>query len=584
MTHSIRTLLCCAFTAAVASAADLQDGPFPIQLDGNVSMKTRDGVTLLADIYRPKIVGKFPVILLRTPYDKHLYIGEATSAATRGYACVIQDERGRFASEGEWYPFRDDGKDGYDAVEWAAQLPYSNGKVALAGISYVAAPVLLGAAEAPPHLVAIYPGVTASDYHSNWAYQGGALCLMFDRGWAGGMAVNEVTRAMGKAKPLGEFSAQAAPASLPVIDLSAIGNPGAFYQDWLSHPAYDSYWKAISIEEKYPQIKVPALHMGAWYDLFMPGATRNYTGLRDRGGSPEARKGQRLVIIPGGHAGFGRQIGDLDLGPEAAFDFWGYGLRWFDWVLKGLPNGVRDEKPVRIFVLGKNIWRDEDDWPLSRAHETEYYLHSGGHAATMKGDGSLDTTQPASERPDRFTYDPANPVPTIGGVLPGLGQEKAGPHDQSVVELRPDVLVFTSAPVSREVEVTGPIALKLYVTSSAPDTDFTGKLVDVWPTGYAEILSEGILRMRYRESMEREKLMEPGSVYAVTVELLPTSNVFLPGHRIRLEVSSSNFPHYDRNPNVSEQPERATHMETALNCVLHDTEHPSALILPIVPQ
>jgi len=576
-------LLAGLLTGGPAATAPV-DGPYPLAFEANLEMKTRDGVTLRADVYRPKADGKFPVILLRTPYDKHIYIGEGTQSAARGYVCVVQDTRGRYASDGEWYPFTVEGRDGYDAVEWAAALPHANGQVVLAGISYVAAPVLLGAAEAPPHLVAIYPGITASDYHANWAYQGGAMCLMFDRGWTTSMLVNELNKNLAKAKSIGQFEPGVAPADYPLVDLASAGRVGGFYQDWVAHPAYDDYWKAISIEEKFRQIKVPALHLGAWYDLFMPGAVRNYMGLRDRGGSPAARAGQRLVIIPGGHAGFGRQVGDLDLGAGAAYDFWGEALRWLDWVVKGLDNGVGREKPVRIFVLGRNVWRDEDDWPLARAKSVRYFLHSQGHANTAAGDGTLDEAAPAAEGPDQFNYDPANPVPTAGGVMPGSnGQPGSGPRDQRTVETRPDVLVYTSAPFARDFEVTGPLALDLFIRSSAPDTDFTGKLVDVWPTGYAQVLSEGILRVRYRNSMEKAELMHPGDVYPIRVELLPTASVFLPGHRLRLEVSSSNFPHYDRNPNTGEEPGTARRFVPATNTVLHDREHPSALVLPVIP-
>lgn len=566
-----------------AAPTPKEDGPYPISFSANVEMKTRDGVKLSADVYRPKGDGKYPVILLRTPYNKRIYIGEGVAAATRGYAFVVQDARGRFESEGEWTPFRTEGLDSYDAVEWAATLPYSDGRVALAGISYVGTPVLLGAIEAPPHLVAIFPGITASNYHDNWAYQGGALCLMFDRSWASGMLVNELNRNLAAAPAIGSFPVGRAPVEMPVVDPAAVGREGAFYREWIAHPAYDDYWKKVSIEENFPKIKVPALHLGAWYDLFMPGAVRNYAGLRDQGGSPAARQGQRLVLIPGGHAGFGRKVGELDFGPEAAFDFWGYALRWFDSVIKGLDNGVSREKPVRIFVMGRNVWRDEDDWPLARAKTVRYYLHSAGHANTAAGDGALDTAAPAAEPADQFVFDPTNPVPTLGGVLAGPISSVSGPVDQRVVESRPDVLVYTTPAFAHDTEVTGPVALDLFIRSSAPDTDFTGKLVDVHPDGRAMVLSQGILRVRYRNSAERAELMQPGETYAIRVELLPTSNVFLAGHRLRLEVSSSNYPQYDLNPNTGAEPGTARFYTPATNRVLHDREHPSALVVQVVP-
>lgn len=568
---------------AATTPGKTEDGPYPITFTANVDMKTRDGVKLSADVYRPKGDGKYPVVLLRTPYNKRIYIGEGVAAATRGYVFVVQDARGRFESEGAWTPFRTEGADSYDAVEWAAALSYSDGRVALAGISYVGAPVLLGAIEAPPHLVAVFPGITASNYHDNWAYQGGAFCLMFDRAWASGMLVNELNRNLAAAPAIGSFPVGRAPVELPLEDLTAVGHEGAFYREWIAHPAYDDYWKKVSIEENFPKVKVPALHLGAWYDLFMPGAVRNYAGLRDHGGTQEARQGQRLVIIPGGHAGFGRKVGELDFGPDSAFDFWSYTLRWFDWVIKGIDNGVSREQPVRIFVMGRNVWRNEDDWPLARAKTVRYYLHSAGHANTAAGDGSLDTTAPGGEPADRFVFDPTNPVPTMGGVLSGPISSVSGPVDQRTVESRPDVLVYTTPAFERDTEVTGPVALDLFIRSSAPDTDFTGKLVDVYPDGRAMVLSQGILRVRYRNSPERAEMMQPGETYPIRVELLPTANVFLAGHRLRLEVSGSNYPQYDLNPNTGAEPGTARVYVPATNTVVHDREHPSALVVQVVP-
>ncbi|MCB1105612.1 MAG: CocE/NonD family hydrolase [Opitutaceae bacterium] len=570
---------------ALATAVEAQEpveGPYPLTFD-RAEMKTRDGVTLWADIYRPQAKGPFPVLLLRTPYNKQIYIAEATRAATRGYLCVVQDCRGRYMSEGEWEPFRTEGADGYDAVEWAAALPGSDGRVILAGISYVGATALLGAIETPPHLAAVYAGITASDYHDNWAYQGGAMCLQFARGWSSGMQLHALQRLLG-ASPLNKsFPLDKPPAELGMVDYARAGREASFYADWIAHPADDAYWKQVSIAANYAKITVPVLHMGAWYDLFMPGAVRNYTGIRDQGGSEVARRGQRLVLIPGGHAGFGRKVGEVDFGEKAAFDFWGYALDWMDWQVKGLANGWAQAKPVRLFVMGRNEWRDEADWPLARAVPTRYYLRSGGRANSMAGDGTLETAPPADEPADRFLNDPGNPVPTLGGVVSGMVADLSGPRDQRTVEGRDDVLVYTTAPFARDTEVTGPVALELFVSSTAPDTDFTGKLVDVYPDGRAMELSAGILRMRYRDTPDRAEMMNPGEVYKIRLELRPTANVFLAGHRLRLEVAGSNYPQYDRNPNTGAEPGTARIYVPATNTVRHDREHPSALILPVVP-
>jgi len=545
-------------------------------------MQTRDGITLRADIYRPKADGKFPVLLQRTPYDKRLYVAEAILSAQRGYVYVVQDCRGRFASDGEWYPFRDEGRDTYDAVEWAATLPYANGKVAMTGISYVAVPELLGAMTAPPHLVAIYPGITASDYHEHWVYHGGALSQMFTQGWSQYFTQAEVMRrATEAANP--PFLGTAPAAEWAPLESFSTTNLAPWFRDWIAHPSFDDYWRQWSVEKNYERIKVPALHWGAWYDLFMPGAIRNYTGLKTRGGNEAARKGQRLVISTGGHAGVGRKVGAIDFGQESDFDFVGYGLRWFDWVLKGIDDGISKEKPVRLFIMGKNVWRNEDAWPLARAQLTRYYLHSGGKANTLRGDGALSTSAPGEEPADSYVYDPANPTPTYGGCHPYPPGVGPGPQDQRAIEGRDDILIYTTTPFGRDTEITGPITLELYVSSSAVDTDFTGKLVDVWPDGFAQNLCEGILRARYRDSLEKPELMNPGQVYRLTLDLGATANVFLAGHRLRLEVASANFPRFSRNPNTGEQPATASAGVKATNSVYHDHTRPSALLLPVIP-
>ncbi|MBI2497047.1 MAG: CocE/NonD family hydrolase, partial [Opitutae bacterium] len=486
-----------------AAAAALADSPAPeshgIIFESNVPMQTRDGVTLRADIYRPKGDGKFPVLLNRNPYNKYIYITEAIAAAHRGYVFIVQDARGRFASEGEWYPFKFEAQDSYDAVEWAAALPCSNGKVGMVGISYVAVPQLLTAINPPPHLAAIYPGITASDYHEHWIYHGGALSQAFAQGWSQFFSQGEALRQIMKVTGLPPADLPKLPAaSHPAVESFTTGPLAGYYRDWIAHPAFDDYWKQWSIERHYDRINVPALHWGAWYDLFMPGALRNYTGIKARGGSEAARRGQRLIVTPGGHAGVGQKIGAVDFGQGSVFDFFTYGLRWFDWVLKGIDNGVAREKPVRLFIMGRNVWRDEDDWPLARAMATRFHLHSAGKANTLTGDGTLSTTPPATEPADSYVYDPADPTPTHGGVIAAPAGVTAGPQDQRAVEARADLLVYTTPAFDRDTEVTGPITLELHVSSSAVDTDFTGKLVDVWPDGFAQNLTEGILRARYR--------------------------------------------------------------------------------------
>jgi len=558
---------------------------YDIVIDRDVPAKMRDGVVLRADIYRPKAEGKFPVLLTRTPYDKRGEVDFGLAAAARGYVVVAQDVRGRYSSDGEWYTFKYESQDGYDTVEWAAALPYTNGKVGMFGGSYVGATQMLTAISSPPHLAGILPVVTASNYHENWTYQGGAFEQWFDQSWTTGLAENTFDRRMGKNSHATRWDTNLPLADYPLLDPGTPAGLADYYSDWLAHPEYDGYWKELSIEEHFSKIQVPALHVAAWYDLFQDGSFRNYSGIKAHGGTEAARNGQRLVVIVGGHSGPGPIIGEVDFGKDSVFDELSIALRWYDYLLKGIDNGMGSEKPVKLFVMGKNVWREEESWPLARAHETRYFLHSGGKANTLSGDGTLSAAAPTSEAVDKYVYDPANPAPTHGGPLCCDGKHQPpGAFDQRPVENRDDVLVYTTPAFRQDTEVTGRISLEVFVSTSAVDTDFTGKVVDVGPDGFARNLTEGILRGRYRSSREKAELMNPGEVYKLTLSLWSTSNVFLAGHKLRLEVSSSNFPRFDRNLNTGEEQARSKHMVKATNTIYHDREHPSALIVPVVPQ
>jgi len=331
---------------------------------------------------------------------------------------------------------------------------------------------------------------------------------------------------------------------------------------------------------------VPVLSFAAWYDIFLGGSLKNFVRLKTEAGTEAAKRGQRLAVTVGGHAGQSStgKVGAVEFGSKLPADLDEITLRWYDWLLKDEANGVEKEKPVKIFVMGKNEWRDEDDWPLARAKNTRYFLHSSGAANGLGGNGSLSTVAPAEEKPDQYVYDPNDAVPTIGGALCcGALPTGIGPEDQRPAEARSDVLVYTTPAFAKDTEVTGPVSLDLYVSSSAVDTDFTGMLVDVWPNGFAQNLASGILRLRYRNSQEKPELANPGETYHITVDLWSTSNVFLAGHKLRLEVSSSNFPRFDRNLNTGEAQARATRMIKATNVIFHDKAHPSALVVPVVP-
>ena len=561
-------------------------------VERNVTMKTRDGVTLKADIYRPAGDGPFPVLLTRTPYNKDGMSPIGRQGAAHGFMMVLQDTRGRYASEGEWYPFKHEIDDGYDTVEWAAALPHANGKVGMFSGSYVGATQMLAAIAHPPHLAGICPIVTASNYHENWTYQGGAFEQWFNQSWTSGLAEDTLNR-----KIVAANNATVGDKVLPLTQYPLFNthfDPGSpsttaelapYFLDWLSHPLYDDYWKQWSIEENYQNIQVPALHVAAWYDIFLGGSLRNYLGLHAHAGNEEARKGQHLMVIIGGHSGNGRTVGAVDFGPNAPFNENDVILDFYDYLFLGKQNEFANGKPVKIFVMGKNEWRFEDAWPLERAKETRYYLQSDGNAKSSSGDGALATAAGGKQAADTYVYDPANPVPTVGGPLCCDGQHMPpGPREQKEVEDRSDVLLYSTPPLERDLEVTGPVSLDLFAKSSAADTDFTAKLVDVWPDGKAINLTEGILRARFRESTGKPDPIEPGKVYEYKIDLWATSNVFLKGHRIRLEVSSSNFPRFDRNLNTGKDAATSSEFVKATNSVLHDKEHPSALVLPVIPQ
>ncbi len=581
---------CCLVILTVFSSNALGADSYGVTIEQGVAMKTRDGVTLRADICHPKADGSFPVLLTRTPYNKDGSVDFCLKGAERGYVVVVQDVRGRYASEGDWYPFKYESQDGYETVEWAAGLPYSNGKVGMFGGSYVGATQFLAAIAQPPHLAGICPNYTASNYHDGWTYQGGALEQYFNESWTTSLATNTISRLAARAShkdnDTHSWTQKLPLTSYPVLEVPASVELAPYFVDWLLHPDYDDYWKQWSIEDHYSEIQVPVFSLGAWYDIFLGGTLRNYERLKKEAGTEAARRGQKLMVYVGGHAGGwkNRKVGALDFGDKLPFDIGDVTLRWYDHLLKGIANGVEQEKPVKLFVMGENDWRDEEDFPLERAKPTRYYLHSAKAANGVSGGGTLSTAVPADEKPDQYVYDPENAVPTIGGPLCcGPLPTGIGPEDQRPAEARDDVLVFSTPAFTQKTEVTGPVVLDLYVSSSAVDTDFTGKLVDVWPDGFAQNLTDGILRLRYRNSPEKPEFANPGEIYHITVDLWATSNVFLPGHKLRLEVSSSNFPRFDRNLNTGEDQARGTHMAHATNVVYHDKSRPSALILSIVP-
>jgi putative CocE/NonD family hydrolase len=563
----------------------------------------RDGTVLRADIYRPDAGGKFPILLKRTPYDKSVAVRRTAyldpiRAASHGYAVVIQDVRGRYASDGDFSPFFQEIDDGYDTVEWCAGQPYSSGRVGMFGRSYHGATQWLAACQAPAALQAIYPGITASDYHEGWTYQGGAACWGFLLSWAtNALALDnfaKLSRDKGFSSDIHQRLARSLEdlercfRFLPLQDYPYLKDGLApYFYDWLAHPSADDYWRPVKIEDHHERIRVAAFNAGGWFDIFLKGTIRNFAGMRARG-PREVRDRQRLLIGPWHHtAPFPSVSGSTYFGKrsgEIAVDLPGTLLRWYDHWLKDEDNGIVTEPAVRLFIMGKNLWRYETGWPLPQTQATRYYFHSQGRANTLSGDGRLDRDAPESEPPDVYAYDPRDPVPSRGGGLCCYDYFVVGGcYDQREIEVRPDVLCYTSAPLERDLEVTGPVTVTLFAVSSAPDTDFTAKLVDVCPCGCARNVADGIVRGRYRESLATPALVEPGAAYRYDVDLVATANVFQPGHRIRVEISSSNFPRFDRNPNTGREIAGETELRPALQTVLHDAAHPSYISLPIIP-
>ncbi len=576
--------------------------PESIVIEKNVMVAMPDGIALATDIYRPRTDVPLPVLLQRTPYDKDFStIPDIVRMARAGYCVAVQDTRGCFASEGTFEPFTSEAADGAAFIDWAASQPWSNGTIATFGASYVGATQWLAATRAHQALRGLAPLVTASDYHEGWTYQGGAFEIGFALHWALGFALSETQRriAGGTATPGDRERILDAIGCIdshyerhPLAEMPVLAATAPYYGEWLRHPEDDAYWQRIAPRKMYEQITVPALNMGGWYDIFAGGTLANYRGMKERGGSALARSGQRLIMGPWAHGVDGDCFPWQYFGPRAGtravtVDLVGAQIRWFDYVLKGIDDGISREPPVQIFVMGSNAWRKEADWPLPGTIYHPYYLHSSGRANSLSGDGTLTTTPPADEECDVYLYDPRRPVPTCGGatLLSGLWVgANSGPRDQRTVEVRSDVLCYTSAPLDRATEVTGHVTLQAFVSSTARDTDFTAKLVDVSPDGTATILTDGILRARYRESLATPVLMVPETVYDLRIDVGATANLFAAGHQVRLEISSSNFPRFDRNTNTGGKvaTDRRGDVLQAVNRVWHDRLHPSRLILPVV--
>jgi putative CocE/NonD family hydrolase len=583
--HVVKLFIVAMLFAGLVAAQAPAPAPdaYPVSVQTGVRVKMRDGVSLVADIYRPKEDGPLPVLLTRTPYDRKdpstgIYL------ASSGYVVIMQDTRGRFDSEGEFYPFRNEANDGYDTIEWAASLPGTTGQVGMFGGSYVGATQMLAASSNPPHLAGIFPNVTAMEYYEGWTYEGGALMQWFTSSWTSFLTEDTVRRKTAALNRSTQWVEQLPLQDYRLFDLPAAAEVAPYFRDWIEHETNDDYWRKIKVSDSYGQMNVKALHSGGWHDIFSGGSIRNFIRLQKEAPSKEARDGQRLMMGPWAHAATSPEgkIGDVTFGNQAVLDMNATIVKWYDFALKGKQNEFATTAPVRIFVMGDNVWRAENEFPLARARETRYYLHATKGAQSAAGDGGISTAAPQNEKPDIYEYDPASPVRTIGGRLCcGL---LTGPFDQRPNESRTDVLVYSTPPLARDVEVTGFITAELYAATSAADTDFTAMIVDVDPAGYARYLGDGVIRARFRNSTEKAEPIEPGRIYKYTIDLWATSNVFKAAHRIRVYISSSNFPRFNRNLNTGERTFGGTRMLKARQTIYHDAEHPSAIVLPIIPR
>jgi putative CocE/NonD family hydrolase len=576
------------------------------RVDKDVMVAMRDGVELATDTWIPAGDGPFPVLLVRLPYGKDLPALFAVGIAPNifalleaGYAVVWQDCRGTFRSGGEFVPMAHEAADGADTVSRLHAQPWCDGKIGTYGPSYLGfvqwASVLGAGGPERDGLTAIAPAVTTTDYYTTpWYSEGGALSLHSIQTWTTMMALAQAQRAGGgDPQAMMELAAMAAQpeqylAELPVRVRPALEKQWPWWAELLSHPDRDAFWRDLSVADRFEDVTVPALNIGGWFDIFITSTAATFTELRRRGGSAAARDGQRLIIGPWDHLNSTGVYPDRQFGIMAdaqLCDMTGAHQRFFDRWLRGQADAPDGTAPVRIFVMGIDQWRDEPDWPLPDTSYVDYYLDSSGRANTAAGDGTLRVSPPDGEHEDIFLYDPRRPVPTLGGrIMAPATANAAGPVDQRPVQARDDVLCFTGPVLDEPVEVTGHVSLTLFVASSAPDTDFTGKLVDVFPDGRAIYLTDGIVRARYRNSLARPEPLAPGQVTEITIDLSVTANVFLPGHRIRLEVSSSNFPRFDRNTNtggvISEDGEAS--VRVAVNRVLHGPGRPSRLVLPVI--
>jgi putative CocE/NonD family hydrolase len=575
----LRILLCLSLLlsgALHASAADdpmfspREDVQFPATLSATyrIPVPMRDGVKLSTHVYLPAAEGEFPALLVRDIYGNGSQAGRqryARWATQNGYAFVYQQARGRYDSEGHWYPYFQEIPDGEDTLSWIADQPWSDGKVGMFGTSYLASVQWLAALSAHPALKAIAPAMSPGNYYRDVAYPGGAFSLLSRASWGIGLVGGRTNADYGT-----DWINGIRHLPLKTLDES-LGFDVRHFRDWLDHPSYDRYWEPLNLEARADEMDVPALNIGGWYDVFLRSTIGSYSTMKEQAMSERARKGQRMIIGPWPHGWNARTVtGEVDFGGAALINEEALMLEWFDHHLKGKP--MPERAPIMLFVMGRNEWREEQEWPLARTRFEPWYLHA---------DGVLSPEAPASDAGSLdYVYDPEDPVPTLGGNI--MRVELRGAYDQMPLDERRDILRFVTAPFDTATEITGPIRATLFAASDARDTDFMAKLIVVKADGRAINLVDGVIRARYREGFEAPKLIEPGAVYEYDLDLWATSYELSPGDRLRVDITSSNFPRLNRNPNTGAAFGETTEMRSARQTIMLSARYPSRVILPIV--
>jgi uncharacterized protein len=561
----------------------------------NVAIEMRDGTTLRADVSRPAAGDPVPVLLIRNPYGEQMMrMAPVRPAIDAGFAVVVQHCRGTGSSDGDFVTFENEAADGADTIQWCARQPWSDGNVVMFGPSYLGMVQLAAASVSPAALRGLVPVVTPSDYHWGLAYRQGAFQLGQALAWHALKAAQALAYSAAAGQDVsaetGDLLAlMADPAAgyarLPLRDMPAVSRILPSWQAWLSHEARDDYWDGLSYRDTRDKIAVPALHVGGWFDLFLGGTLDNFATLSRSAATEGARCGQRLIVGPWTHVDRGGNVGELHFGPLASEQAIALEALQIEFLTTAArPDAAELPGPrVRLFVMGDNVWRAEDEWPLARTQWMRWYLHPHG-ALSPAAPGEFGP-------PSHYEHDPRDPVPTIGGATlltggPGANGWLPGPRDQREIEARPDVLSFTSDPLAGDLEVTGPVAVTLHAATSAADTDFTAKLVDVWPDGRALGVTDGIVRARYRDGGRSPSPIVPGQVYQYTIDLIATSQVFKAGHRLRVDVASSNFPCFDRNPGNGAPAASAVEEDfvVAEQAIFHDAGRPSYITLPVIPR